>query len=279
MVQPTPWRLNASGAAGTETPAAPEPRSTQRVAEIRARLAPLRGRWGYVCAAIGGFFTLILMFQPWLMATGPNGKASATPFGRIDAATQYMDVWSSAGPSKTAKINGVLGILAAAAIIVTISAVVIYLRTRSEAMAKAATIGSVAVAILVVVTLLYMNSKGAELKNMTVRKWDIGGQVGSLMGWAFGNSDLMLPGIRETQYVASATLTPPAMIAIAASLASAVAAVAQWIQSQGTRLVLRLSWPVVILRPKNQEEQKDQKDQKPGQQSTPDDSPGPETSS
>jgi len=236
MAQPSPWRSQETGPRRDAEPAEPaEPHAVPRATELRERLAALRGRWGYVCAATGAIVTLVLMFQPWIEAKGPQGKTSATPLGKVHAATTFMDAWSKT-PAKTAKITGIWGILTCAAIVITVFTVIAYFRHRAEVMARAATISSTAVSLLVIATLIHLNSKGAELKAMTTRKWDLGGQAGQLLSWVFGNGELVLPGIKEHDYVATATFTSAALVALTASLGGTVAVCAQWMRSNGVRL-------------------------------------------
>lgn len=233
MAQPSPWRSQETGPRRDAESA--EPRTVSRATDVRERLTALRGHWGYIGAATGALITLVLMFQPWIEAKGPQGKTSATPLGKLDAARTFMDAWSKS-PAKTAKITGIWGILACAAIVITVFIVIAYFRNGAEVMARAAAISSTSVSVLVIVSLIHLNSKGAELKAMTSRKWDLGGQAGQLLSWAFGNGDLVLPGVKEHQYVATATFTPAAMVALTAALGGTVAVCVQWMRSNGVRL-------------------------------------------
>lgn len=246
MAQPSPWRSQETGPRRDA-----EPRTVSRATDVRERLTALRGHWGYVGAATGALITLVLMFQPWIEARGPQGKVSATPLGKLDAARTFMDAWSKT-PAKTAKVTGIWGILACAAIVITVFIVIAYFRNRAEVMARAAAISSTSVSVLVIVTLIHLNSKGAQLKAMTSRKWDLGGQAGQLLSWAFGNGDLLIPGVTEHEYVATATFTPAALIALTASLAGTVAICAQWMRRSGIRLP-RISLPSVSVQLKKSE--------------------------
>ncbi|MET9030410.1 hypothetical protein ABZW96_33005 [Nocardia sp. NPDC004168] len=188
----------------------------------------LIGNWGYVWAAVCSLITFTLLFQPWLTASGPNGKAETNAFGRINATTRYLTVWSSLKPMPTAQITGFWALLTTAAIIICVLTVVINLRARNELLARVAAISSVAVAIFTVCTLLYINSKAPELKEMTSRRWDLGGQLGSVMSWLLGNDKLPVPGISETRYSTS-QLTLTAILACFTSIGSALAASIQQI--------------------------------------------------
>ncbi|WP_282779515.1 hypothetical protein [Nocardia sp. CC201C] len=176
-------------------------------------------------AVAGSIVTFLLLFQPWIIASGPGGKVRANAFGRIDATTNYLTAWSQL-KSPTADVTGMWALFTSAALTISVVTVLIYLRLRSDLMDRLATIATVAAAVFVLATLVYLNSKGSDLKAMTTRRWDLGGQVGSLMAWAFGNGQLILPGMREVGY-SSASLTPAAMFASITSIGSALACISQ----------------------------------------------------
>ncbi|WP_433206496.1 hypothetical protein ACQP1G_20105 [Nocardia sp. CA-107356] len=196
-------------------------------------------------AAAGNTATFFLLFQPWLTASGPDGKARANAFGRIDATTSYLTLWSQS-PPPTARITGTWAIFASAAIIITLCAVVVNIRLRTEALSRLTTISTVTTAVFVLLALVYIDSKGPELKATLGRSRDLGGHIGSIMGWAIGNSSPPIPGLRQTAY-SSATLTPWAIVASMTSLGSAVAAVTQWIRRPTTDPIY-LPWRISISR-------------------------------
>ncbi|NEW41926.1 hypothetical protein GV794_15555 [Nocardia cyriacigeorgica] len=205
--------------------------------------APLQGHWGYLLAAVGAFITLILMTRPWLMAKGANGSVESTAFGRVDVSTKYMTVWSKS-PPKTPQVSGLWAFVTAAVIVLTICFVVLYFRMRTEYYARLVAGSSVAVAILVLFTMLYLDSKGAELKAMTSRRFDLGGQVGQFLSWVNGQGKFVLPGASQGQYVASSQFTPSAVAGAVIAVASALAAVSQWLVGRAAEprsLVARMS--------------------------------------
>ncbi|WP_157172373.1 hypothetical protein [Nocardia pneumoniae] len=238
-MQPTPWSVK-----DMRLESAPSAASGG-LAESRVRRSGLNGYWGYLGAAAGGIVTLILLFRPWLTASGADGKASVNAFGRMTATTSLLNIWSSS-PPPAARISGAFAILAAAAITVTVCAVVANLRRRTEALSRVATISAVTVAVLVVLTVLYMNSKSPELRAMLARTSDLGGQAGMVLSWAFGNGSIVVPGIRQISYD-TAGLTSWALLAGATSLVSAITAVAQWIYDHPPTAI-RLPWRVAIHR-------------------------------
>ncbi|WP_280235701.1 hypothetical protein [Nocardia cyriacigeorgica] len=207
-----------------------------RVAAVRGLGSPLRGHWGYLLAAVGVFVTLILMTRPWLMATGPNGSVQSSAFGRINVSTKYLTVWSKS-PPKMPQVSGLWAFVTAAAIVLTICVAVLYFRTRTEFFARLVAGASVAVAILVLFTMVYLDSKGAELKALTARRFDLGGQVGQFLSWVKGEGKFVLPGVGRGEYVATSRFTPAAIAAAVIAVASALAAVGQWVVNHGAEAI------------------------------------------
>ncbi|MEV4126095.1 hypothetical protein [Nocardia sp. NPDC049707] len=224
MEQPNSSR--ASTSPGT-APERPIPGRAAELADLRARLGPLRSYWGYILAAVGSTATLILLFQSWITAQGPDGKVAANAFGRLDATTNYLNVWSQAKP-KTPTVTGTWAILASAAIIIALCAIVLNIRLRSEFLARLTTISLACSALFVILCLIYLNSKGTELKAMTGRSSDLGGYVGQVLNWATGRGKFVLPGTATSSY-SSAALTHSGFLAVVTSLGSTMAAIAQWL--------------------------------------------------
>ncbi len=193
----------------------------------------LRGNSGYVVAAAANLVTLVMLFQPWITATGPDGTAHANAFGRIDATSSYLMAWSGSGPT-TADINGTWAIFTTAAIIVMVTVVLTNLRLHKTALYRISVASGIAVAIFVLLAMRHLNSRASALLNMTSRGWDAGGQVGSWLQWAFSGGDLMLPGVRSSGY-STTSFTGAALIACGASMVAAVAAVTQWILQRSKR--------------------------------------------
>ncbi|WP_280434287.1 hypothetical protein [Nocardia carnea] len=200
-------------------------RARDRAGEIRT--APrLVGKWGYIFAAGGAIITFVLMFQYWIIAEGPDGTAAATPFGKIDSTTRYLSVWSSQGPQPTANLTGWWALLASTAIAVTVAAVAIHIVTDSPKFARIATGASALSAALVVMSVLYLALRQKNLKAMTNRRWDLGGQVGSWINWAFNDGTKPVAGLNQVEYVASGTFTTAAIVAVILAVSSAVVAIA-----------------------------------------------------
>ncbi|MGO4615876.1 hypothetical protein AB4305_16025 [Nocardia sp. 2YAB30] len=228
MVQPTPWQAIAmSHQQRTTTASHPEIASTARRIDVQAILAARRGDLGYLGAAVGSVITFVLLFQPWLAISGADGKVSTNAFGRITVTTSMVGLWSSSPPA-SAKVSGLWGVLAGVAVVVTVATVVLNLRVRTEKLSRLAAGSTVAVAVFVVLGLIYFNGQGNDLRAMigSGPPRDMGTQIGLLIRTAAGNGQYPVPGLRTVSY-ASPTLATAGIAAGATSLASAVAAVAQ----------------------------------------------------
>ncbi|MEV6280207.1 hypothetical protein [Nocardia sp. NPDC051832] len=204
---------------------------------VRAALTGVGGSWGYVIGAGGGIVTFFLLFQPWIKTSGWDGKVQANAFGRIEATTKMLNIWSRTRPGIT-HITGIWAILACASILVTVFAVLAYLRLRTEPLARLAAAASVATAFFVLIAVVYINSKGPQLKAMTYRTWDLGGHVGAWLQWATGHGKPAIPGLRETPYT-TARLTNWALLAGGTALGSALVTVTQWTHNGGSETVRR----------------------------------------
>ncbi|GGK97342.1 hypothetical protein [Nocardia jinanensis] len=257
MVKPSPWGASAGeGAASSSTvrtaasasapPTSPPPSAGERAEAwerrrilaqtglrlVRDRADDIRtsprmtGKWGYVFSALGGVIVFILMFKHWMVAHGPDGMAGATPFGQIDSTTRYLTVWSAKGPPAAADLTGSWAVAASSMIVLTIAAVAIHIATNSERFARIATGGAVISALLVIANMLYLTARQKDLKNMTIRRWDLGGQVGSWINWAVNDGSKPVAGLNQVEYVASGTITNAAIAAVIIAVGSAVIAVA-----------------------------------------------------
>ncbi|WP_433199378.1 hypothetical protein ACQP1G_06480 [Nocardia sp. CA-107356] len=200
-------------------------------------------------AAVGSTATLILLFQSWITAHGPDGKVASNAFGRLEITTNYLNVWSHAKP-KTPPVTGLWAILASAAIIIALCAIVLNIRLRTEILARLATFSLACAALFVILCLIYLNGKGAELKAMTSRTYDLGGHLGQILNWATGRGKLVIPGTGTSNY-SSAGLTHWGYLAVVTSLGSTMAAIAQWlVVRRAADDPVRLSWrmPIVFSR-------------------------------
>ncbi len=210
------------------------------------RTAPaMSGKWGYVITALGGVIVFILMFKHWMVAHGPDGMAAATPFGQVDSTTRYLTVWSAQGTPPAADLTGSWAVASSSMIALTIAAIAIHIATNSERFARIATGGAVLTALLVIANMLYLTARQKQLKTMTIRRWDLGGQVGSWINWAVNDGSKPVAGLNEVEYVASGTITTAAIAAVIIAVGSAVIAVATMPR---TATGPRMPWRVTVSR-------------------------------
>ncbi|MFF3568087.1 hypothetical protein [Nocardia jiangxiensis] len=214
MTSSTPWHVHDD----SENLPAPPIRHTRLVTQ---RISTVRADKGYVAAAVAAALTLILMFQPWLTASGPNGRLRSDAFGRIDGATRGYTDWLTTGYTQPS-ISGVWAVLAALAAVVTISAVLMYLRIRTDALSYLVLGASLATAMFVLADLLYLSGKAPELRSMVQGNNGFGDGLGSLLDMFLGDGTSRY----GTHQVASAGLDPAAMLCGAAAFGGAVAAIA-----------------------------------------------------
>ncbi|WP_280263771.1 hypothetical protein [Nocardia wallacei] len=244
-MQPTPWRGSKTA---SDPPVTPEPRpeAVSRHPDLRPYLQVVRENWGYSVAAVGGIVTLVLLFQPWLTARGPAGTAYTNAFGRITATNNLMNAWSTHGPAP-ARILGLWALLASGSIVVMCVTALANLRRRSDAIARITVISSMAVAVFVLIALVYINTKAPDLKGMTARRYDLGGQIGSMMTWAFGNGRLVIPGMGKSAEFSSASLSAWSLMAGATAILCAAVTTIQWLRDHPGKAV-RWRSPFIVER-------------------------------
>ncbi|NUS43278.1 MAG: hypothetical protein HOQ24_06275 [Mycobacteriaceae bacterium] len=230
MAVETPWGSNESGDDEIEHVVITK-------APMRIDFDPYRKLarryWGYTGAALGSIVTFVLLFMPWVTAKGPDGSATATGFGKLEASTKYLKAFSK-NPAHPAHVTGFWAILATAALLVTIAAAITSVVYYRESLARLAVVSSVAEAGLILTNLIHLNSKSAELKAMTSRSFDTPGILVGAVRWILGKDKLTLPGLSESTYVANASITPWAIIACITAIGAAVVGVAQWVSDVGS---------------------------------------------
>lgn len=235
MVQPTPWQANEARSRRSQNSARPTlgaaPRGEDR-----------RSDWGYLFAAVGSVVTFILLFQPWLSASGSGGRVSTDAFGRVDGITSSgVDDSSSYGDWGVSsfgnmEITGVWGLLASGAMVTTVFAVIAHRRLRTEVLSCLIMGSSAAVALLVLITLMYLDAKGPELRSLTVQQEGFGSIMDRLLG-ASTASDA------DPRPIASAGLTPAALVGGLTACGTAVAALAQGTRRYAANLLWRVAEP------------------------------------
>ncbi|NKY46407.1 hypothetical protein [Nocardia cerradoensis] len=126
--------------------------------------------------------TLVLLFQPWLSASGPGGSIRSDAFGRL-AGTESQQDWGGAGLRNT-EISGTWAVLTCVAILSTIFAAAAYLRTRAAIFSTAAAVAGSGVALFVLADVLYLDNKEAELRAAVADDSSFSGILRGLFGGA-----------------------------------------------------------------------------------------------
>ncbi len=213
----------------------PRTRGPQLRAAVQPLVTSLRDNSGYLCAAAGSILTFSLLFKPWLATGGPDGTIWSNAFGQTHITTTLVGLWSKNPPAHS-NLSGTWAILATIAIFLTVLAALANLRAPTEILARLTTGSAVAVALFIAFTLVYLNSKGPELRSMigSGPPTDLGTQVGYVIRWASGNGQYPLPGLRKVEFE-TAKLTGTALFAGATAMFSAVAAIAQWVRRMKLR--------------------------------------------
>lgn len=138
--------------------------------------------WGYLCGAGLSATTLVLLFQPWLSASGPGGAIRSDAFGRL-AGTESQQDWGGVGPHNT-DISGTWAVLTCVAILATIFAAAAYLRTRAAIFSTAAAVAGSGVALFVLADVLYLDNKESELRAAVADDSSFSGILRGLFGGA-----------------------------------------------------------------------------------------------
>ncbi|MGK8505818.1 hypothetical protein [Nocardia asiatica] len=230
MAHTTPWQASEArdrGNGGSRHPA--------------RGATPRRGLdWGFLCAGATSLAAFALLFRPWLSASGSGGEARSDAFGRISGFTTGFDEYS-VSKFRDVTISGAWGLLAAAAMVVTVFAVVAQVRSRSRALAHLVMASSVAGAILVLCGLLYLDARAPELRILI----DQGeGFDAGLLHRVL--DEAAAPGSGERR-MAGAGLTPVALAVGVMTAAAAVLAVAQGSRRYGLSPMRALMWLVTPL--------------------------------
>ncbi|NKY37283.1 hypothetical protein HGA13_30060 [Nocardia speluncae] len=163
--------------------------------------------------------TLILLFQPWLAASGPHGDVQADAFGRLDGTVPAFRGVGERLTEGVVSISGLWGISAAAAAVITLAAACMY-RVFGIGLPAMVAAGA-ANAVLVPAALLHLNGKAPELGAMTDQHDELKTVLGDLLGTLFGGGR---ESGADTAQVATAVLTNQALACgLAAVLAAAIA--------------------------------------------------------
>ncbi|WP_062986385.1 hypothetical protein [Nocardia anaemiae] len=190
------------------------------IGEVTAQRFDLRSDWAYLCAPGLSLLTFLLLFQPWISATGPNGTISANAFGRIDGFTtgSFQSVIS---------ISSTWAVLTTLAIAGTIVSTVLFIRIRNRLLSYLVLGCTSAAALFVLAALAYLNGKVPELREITESAKNTG-----LFSWLFGdNSATNLLGGEHR--IASAGLDLAATLAAITACGAALAAGVMSLRKEG----------------------------------------------
>ncbi|MEC3920372.1 hypothetical protein [Nocardia sp. CDC160] len=174
---------------------------------------------------MGSALLVILLFQPWISAEGPDGTATSNAFGTLHYTSLLLSLWSSSPPHR-ASISGAWGILTGLAAMCTLCSVMADLRGLNVGRSYVTAGLAAATAIFASATLIYLNSKCGELEHMLKAgpATDAGTQAGLRIRWLAGNGSYPLPGLYQSS-LTSAKLTHWAIFAAAVSAIMAVATI------------------------------------------------------
>ncbi len=178
-------------------------------------------RSGWQCWSITALslFTLLLLCQPWLKATGPHGDVRTDAFGRLEGSVPALRIFDE----PVASISGWWGALIAAAAAATLIGAQLH---RLIGVGRSvAIVAAMANVVLVPVTLLYLNSKSPELKKMTEDHDDLKETLGSIVKSLFGDGSGQEPAAGAAQQATTAALTDQALMCCIVAALTAVIAV------------------------------------------------------
>lgn len=252
MVNPTPWQANNSSRKTIELPyrqaySAGYRRSVDTDYYRTRRPVPnrldLRADWGYVGAAVLSLLTFVFLFQPWVTASGQNGRVSVNGFGEVDGFTRgagntglntMIDNTGIDGLNGVT-VSGFWAVLASIAALTTVFAVVTYLRVRSDTLSYVVIGASAAVAFFVLIELLYLNSKVPDIRSLTVASQ--GGGLTRLLQFVTGKGG----DAPSAQVISSGGLTLGAMLGGAAAFGAVLSAAATGLRKLAA--ARQLMWP------------------------------------
>lgn len=213
MAHTTPWQEKDVQLGRSEN-------DVDLIGEVTTQRFDLRSDWGYLCAPALGLLTFLLLFQPWISATGPNGTVTSNAFGRIDGFTtgSFQSVVS---------ISSTWAVLTTLAVAGTVITTAMYFRIRSRVFSFLALICSSAAVLFVLAAMSYLNGKAPELREIT----ESANRAG-LFSWLFGNNSATDLAGGEHR-IAKAGLDSAAMLGAITACGAALAAGVMSLRKQG----------------------------------------------
>ncbi|MEU1983144.1 hypothetical protein [Nocardia sp. NPDC019395] len=155
-----------------------------------------------------------------MTASGPYGDVHTDAFGRLEGSVPALRNTGERPTDGVVPLNGIWGVLTGIAAVVTLAGVQLYRRTGIGLSLVFG--GSTANTVFVSVTLLYLNGKAPELRDMTDDRDELKEMLSSFVSSVFG--DGAESGAGEAQRAATAALTNQALISGFVAVAAAVIA-------------------------------------------------------
>ncbi|MFE3443448.1 hypothetical protein ACFXNW_10485 [Nocardia sp. NPDC059180] len=172
--------------------------------------------------------TFVLLFQPWLSASGPYGDVHTDAFGRINGSVPALRIFGEPVVSISDLWGMVIGATAAATLI---GAHLHRIFGVGRSLAIAAGMANV---VFVPLTLLYLNGKAPELEDMTKKDNDeLKETLGNILNSVFGGGKESAAD--TAQGVATATLTNQSLVCGVVVAVTAAIAVSMRIRIRSAR--------------------------------------------
>ncbi|MEU6587479.1 hypothetical protein [Nocardia sp. NPDC046763] len=142
---------------------------------------------------MGNSILFFMMFQPWLKASGWDGKGTINAFGQFTHTTSHLNLWSQAAPPGV-KISGSWAIFISVAIFVVVVGAIQAITNRSDLAGGVTAVASVVVAILVLVVILNLDTNLPKVQAAMGMGNDWGPQVGLAISALRGTGSYPWPG-------------------------------------------------------------------------------------
>ncbi|GAB2559032.1 hypothetical protein [Nocardia heshunensis] len=172
----------------------------------------------------------LMMFQPWLKASGWDGKGTVDAFGRMTRTSSHLNLWSRAAPPGM-RISGFWAILATVLIFIVVCSAVQAMLNNNQTAGVITAFGTTAIAALVLFMVINLDDNIPKIQGSLGMGNDLGPQLGLVLGALRHTGSYPWPG--EPVPLSVAGLTNWAFGATAAAFGSAIIAV-------------RLSWRNVL---------------------------------
>ncbi|MFE4459775.1 hypothetical protein ACFROC_20675 [Nocardia tengchongensis] len=193
-----------------------------------------RERWPYAAVALASIAVFYMMWQPWMQATGWDGSATVTAFGKMRRTSRHLNLWSQTAPPGV-RISSMWALLAAAAVVVVVAAAYHALRHGSDIAGAITAVAATAQAIFVMLNAYDLDKKIPSVQGALGMTNELGPQLGLIAGALRGKGGYPWPGQEVT--LNTAGLTNWAFAAIAVALAAAAVAVS-WAWRSGLRKIV-----------------------------------------